>query len=95
MTTGEKIRKYRKLNNWTQQELGERINVNGDMIRKYENNVRTPKQDRLQMLAEVFCVPIYKLKGTEIEDENYAEEILHNIIERYGLDFVRTILLKY
>lgn len=95
MTTGEKIKKYRKLNNWTQRELGECINVNGDMIRKYENNVRTPKQDRLQMRAEVFCVPIYKLQGIEIKDKNYAEEILHDIIEQYGLDFVRTILLKY
>ena len=44
MTTGEKIRHYRKLRGLYQGELGEKIGVSEGAIRHYETDFRTPKQ---------------------------------------------------
>ena len=48
MTTGEKIRHYRKLRGLYQGELGERIGVSEGAIRHYETDFTTPSSLRLK-----------------------------------------------
>ena len=57
MTTGEKIRHYRKLRGLYQGELGERIGVSEGAIRHYETDFRTPKQPQVEAIAEALGRP--------------------------------------
>src|SRR5690625_4235227 len=58
---GEKIRKYRKLNGWTQKELGERIGVKANTVSAYERGVISPEQDMLFALSNEFDITISDL----------------------------------
>ena len=52
MTTGEKIKKARTSKGLTQKELGALVGLPDDRIRKYELNIRTPKRELLQKIAD-------------------------------------------
>lgn len=85
MTIGEKIRMARRLRDYTQAELGRMVKLPGDMIRKYENDVRTPKADRLAMIAEKLEIDISSLSDINITS---VEDILHVLFEledSYGM----------
>jgi transcriptional regulator with XRE-family HTH domain len=55
---GLKIKKYRKLKGWTQQQLAEKLNVSTSAITNYENATRSPMQDNLFKLADIFGVSV-------------------------------------
>ena len=69
MTVGEKIRKYRLLNNLTQKELGKmalgKIGDSALRIYKYESDLMAPKTDYRQSIAEAL--------GVDIEVPEYVE----------------------
>lgn len=60
MTIGEKIRYFRMRRKLTQQELGEKIGLQGtsagNRIAQYESGYRSPKSDRLEAIAEALGV---------------------------------------
>lgn len=90
MTIGEKIRIARRLRNYTQAELGSMVKLPGDMIRKYENDVRTPKADRLTLIAEKLDIDISALSDINITS---IEDILHiffELEESYGLNIEKS-----
>lgn len=62
MTTGERIRYYRKLNDMSMVELAHRIGVQHSAIYKYEKGIVTniPK-DNIEKIAAVFDIPAYEL----------------------------------
>ena len=62
MTTGERIRYYRKLNDMSMVELAHRIGVQHSAIYKYEKGIVTniPK-DNIEKIAAVFGIPAYEL----------------------------------
>ena len=62
MTTGERIRYYRKLNDMSMVELAHRIGVQHSAIYKYEKGIVTniPK-DNIEKIADVFDIPAYEL----------------------------------
>ena len=55
---GEKIKYYRKLNKWTQTELGEKIGMGKNAIGNYERGFRSPKKDTMFALANAFNISI-------------------------------------
>lgn len=55
---GNKIKHYRKINKLTQTELGKKLNVKKATVSHYENGIRTPDQDKLFELADVFGISI-------------------------------------
>lgn len=55
---GNKIKYYRGLNKMNQTELGEKIGVGKGTISHYENGIRTPDQDKLFELADIFGISI-------------------------------------
>ena len=65
MTTGERIRRYRKSRGLTQKELGAACNIDEANIRKYELGKQNPKLVTLQKLADALDVSIGKLAGIE------------------------------
>lgn len=86
MTIGEKIRTARHLRNYTQAELGSMVKLPGDMIRKYENDVRTPKADRLALIAEKLDIDISALSDINITSIADILHILFELEESYGLN---------
>lgn len=58
---GSQIRKYRKLRNMTQKELGFRIGVKHNTISGYENGTNEPEQNVLFAIADVLGVSINDL----------------------------------
>ncbi|WP_105128580.1 XRE family transcriptional regulator [Streptococcus suis] len=55
---GQKIKHYRKTNNLTMEELGNKLHVGKSTIANYEKGFRTPRQKTLFALADVFGVSI-------------------------------------
>lgn len=55
---GSKIKYYRNISKLTQDELGEKIGLKKATISHYENGIRTPDQDKLFELADVFDISI-------------------------------------
>ncbi|HEM5602235.1 TPA: LexA family transcriptional regulator [Streptococcus suis] len=55
---GQKIKYYRKTNNLTMEELGNKLHIGKSTIANYEKGFRTPRQKTLFALADVFGVSI-------------------------------------
>lgn len=76
MTTGEKISRLRKENNYTQEQLAELLGVSRQSISKYESGLAYPETEKLIRLSELFdCSVDYLLKDyVETKKEVFAEE---------------------
>ena len=61
MEIGERIKLLRKKAGLTQKELGELLNVSAAMIAQYENNLRNPKFETLDKIANALNVDVWDL----------------------------------
>lgn len=67
--TGTKIKELRKLNGWTQEELGEKLGVKKSAIQKYEKGeIVNLKLATIKKLCEIFQMPPAKLIFPEAEE---------------------------
>ena len=80
MKVGDKIKKYRLLNDLTQNELGQKIGFSSQTadsrIRKYESNSMSPKSKLRQKIADALNVDITALSDIDIKDEKDIMQIL-------------------
>ena len=58
MTTGQRIQQARKALGLSQRELGEQLGVSGAMVGQYENDLRNPKRETLQRIADALDVSV-------------------------------------
>lgn len=63
MSFSENIKKYRTINNMTQQELADKLNISRTTISKFENNKADPAIDILIRISEIFNISIDELLG--------------------------------
>lgn len=61
MTTGQLIKAARKKAGMTQKELGQRIGTTYQTLAQWENDLRNPKFETLQRIANALCVPVQEL----------------------------------
>lgn len=63
MTIGENIRAFRKKRGLSQRELGERIGtgMSQQQLAQYENGIRIPKADTIQLIADALETPVQNL----------------------------------
>lgn len=73
---GNKIKYFRKNNGWTQEELGKKLNTSKGRISNFERGYRTPNQDMLFEMAEVFNISIDDL-FPKINENGANREITH------------------
>lgn len=85
MTTGEKIRHYRKLRGLYQGELGERIGVSEGAIRHYETDFRTPKQPQIEAIAEALDISPLALKDFGVENARDLLGLLLQLEDEFGI----------
>lgn len=89
MTVGEKIKKYRLMNNMTQKALGKKVGFStataDSRIRKYELDLMAPKKDLRQKLADSLGVDISALSDINIQTYEDVMQILFLFEEEYGM----------
>ena len=67
MSTGDKIKHYRKLRGMYQGELAEKVGLTEGAIRHYESGARTPKPFQVEDIANVLEVSPLALKDFGVE----------------------------
>ena len=82
MGLGENIKRYRKLNKMTQQELSEKIGRNVRTIRGYELGDVIPPLNVIEKIAEVFHVSTIDLIGSDEKCLESSIEDLKEAIEK-------------
>lgn len=59
----ERLRQLREEKEWTQEQLGEILNVSGATVNRYEKGLRNPAPETLIKLAEIFNISLDYLLG--------------------------------
>ena len=82
---GDNIRKYRKENNISQEDLAEKLGVTRQSISLWENNQTQPSIDNIIAIAKVFGLSTddLLLSTTEEQEEN-VETVLNTDITKNG-----------
>ncbi len=65
MTVQEKIRSLRELNNWTQEEMAERMNLSQNGYARIERGESKLNLDKLQKIANIFQIDVTELINTD------------------------------
>lgn len=90
MTTGEKIGKHRKENNYTQEQLAEILGVSRQSVSKWESDIAYPETEKLIKLGKLFgCSMDYLLNEDCLEPSGQnASQVVS------GLDRIHDTLKK-
>lgn len=70
MSLGTRIKELRLKKDWTQSQLGEKVNVTKASISGYENDTRSPDKETLVKLANLFDVSTDFLLGNDNSPAN-------------------------
>lgn len=84
-STGEKIRRYRKMRNMTQAQLGEKIGLGDGAIRHYESGIRTPTEEQLADIAKALDISVSALRSYHVDTASELLSILVQFEDEYGL----------
>lgn len=61
MTLGKKLSNHRKMMGWTQQQLGEYLNLSAQAVSKWENDLAEPDITTLKALANLYSLTVDEL----------------------------------
>ncbi len=75
MNLGKKIAVLRKTRDWTQDELGQKVNVHKTVVSRWELGHMVPRFDTLKKLAEAFGVDINELAQERPAVTNLKSEV--------------------
>ena len=97
MTLGERIKELRKMNQLTQVELAQKLNVTKGTVSTWETNSRTPSFDTLEQLCDMFRVGMDYLMGRSDDDSPRAmpEEEMENLALSQVEDDLSEYAVKY
>ena len=70
MTVGEKIQKYRKDLNLSQEELGKKLLVSRQTISLWEKDQTVPTIDNLMRLSDIFGISVDEILNSESKEQN-------------------------
>lgn len=94
MSTGNRIKYLRELNNLTQVELGRIAGVSDKAVSTWENGTAEPRMGAIQKMADYFGVS----KGWIIDDDpsssSESDQVDSLFIEKYSRD-VYDVAMKY
>ncbi len=74
MTTGEKLQKLRKDNNYTQEDLADILGVSRQSISKWESDTAFPETDKLVALRKLYKCTVDYLLNDDTEQETIEEK---------------------
>jgi transcriptional regulator with XRE-family HTH domain len=73
MDIGRKISRFRKLRDWTQEELGQKMDVHKTVVSRWELGRMAPRLETLQRLAEILGIELSELADSEREEQSTNE----------------------
>lgn len=85
MTTGERIRHYRKIRKLTQKELAEKVGLSEPAIRLYELGKREPSEKQIEAISEALDIAPQSLADIRITSAREALELLFRLEDELGL----------
>lgn len=85
MSTGEKIKHYRKLRGMYQGELAEKVGLTEGAIRHYESGARTPKPSQVDDIAKALDVSPLALKDYGIENAKDLLALMLQLEDDFGI----------
>lgn len=85
MIFADKLIKLRKKNNWSQEELAEKMNVTRQSVSKWEGAQSVPDLEKIIKLSQIFGVSLDYLLREEIEDEEYFDYEEEAKVRRFTL----------
>lgn len=92
MELNDRLYELRKKNNWSQEELAEKLDVSRQTVSKWESNKAIPELDKLVKLSEIYNITLDELvKGTTI-NENPKEKSFSRV--KVIKEFLRRHLKK-
>lgn len=89
MTTGQRIKAARKAAGLTQKELGKKLGVAYQTFAQWENDLRNPKMETLERIADALDISVdYLLKGTIAINSAYIGPgvAIYRNTSPYGID---------
>lgn len=78
MTIGERLLKYRKAKNMSQEEVAEKLDVTRQTISKWETDGSTPDFDKIIPLCELFEITADELLTGKKEEKIKTDEVMKN-----------------
>ena len=90
MNFSENIKKLRKENNLSQEELAEKLNVSRQSVSKWESNSAYPEMDKIIQISNMFNVGIDELLNKDIREVQEEKQVKSNI-NKYIDDFLSFI----
>ena len=85
MSTGDKIKHYRKLRGFYQGELAEKVGLTEGAIRHYESGARTPKPSQVEDIAEALEVSPLALKDFGVESARDLLALMLQLEDEFGI----------
>lgn len=86
----ENLKKIRKDNNLSQEQLAEKLNVSRQAISKWESSIAYPEMDKIIQLCEMFDLNMDDLLQKDIREVK-GEEISKNNLNKYIDEFLKFI----
>lgn len=87
MKFNEKLIELRKQKGWSQEELGDKLNVSRQTVSKWESGQTTPEMDRLILLSELFEITLDELiTPDKVLEKNKIIENIRNKISEDNID---------
>ena len=86
MTTGDKLAKLRKENNYTQEQLAELLGVSRQAVSKWESDLAFPETEKLIRISELYgCSVDYLLKEDAVPSAPVSEDCTDEEPEKESL----------
>lgn len=77
MELSEKLYKLRKDNNWSQEEIAEKMDVSRQTVSKWETNKAFPELNKLVKLSELYNITLDELVKDTIATEKIDDDIMY------------------
>ncbi|MBN9655516.1 helix-turn-helix transcriptional regulator [Halobacillus sp. GSS1] len=94
MSTGNNIRKYRELKNFTKEELAMKARIGVHTLESYETDERIPELDTILKISTVLDIPASELLENHEENSSEMDEELISLIQEIGVKRSKLILKK-
>ena len=90
MKLSENLKKIRKENNLSQEDLAEKIGVSRQSVSKWESGSAYPEMDKMVQICNIFNLNIDDLLNQDIEEVNNTKQS-KNALNKYINDFLNYI----
>ncbi|REJ06805.1 helix-turn-helix domain-containing protein [Halobacillus trueperi] len=94
MSTGNNIRKYRELKNFTKEELAMKARIGFHTLESYETDERIPELDTILKISTVLDIPASELLENHEENSSEIDEELQTLIQEIGVKRSKLLLKK-